>query len=127
MSFADPKRRKAFQCEGCGVWAQRKCREPGYENLKTPLSVDTFSLKYSFCPAKATWDVGLAVLFAQCRVAYQCGIMPLSGGMEDQTEEFAEVFPAFVDRWRERIYRQWWEDISSFTTSVLKSLFPKKD
>lgn len=93
---------------------------------KTPLSVDKASLKYPFCPGKATWFPEIAAIFLQCQVAYKTGIMPRAGGLEDQGELFAQVFPAFVERWGERVYNRVWADTMNTVNQVLKAIFGDK-
>ena len=103
----------------------RKCEAPGFSNLRSPLTVDKAGLSYLFCPGKATHYPEIIELFDSCRVAYTTGIMPKAGGLEDQDGIFTEVFPAFTERWRERMYNRWWGDISEFTNNVLKAIFGK--
>jgi hypothetical protein len=94
--------------------------------LKNPLGIDAASLKYSFCAAKAGWYPEIIDVFEQCRVAYLTGILPQSGGLDDQPALFAMVFPAFVDRFRARTYARIWEDVSDYSQQILNAIFGKK-
>jgi hypothetical protein len=91
------------------------------------LTVDSAGLTYHFCPGKASWFPEIQELFEQCRVAYYTGITPRAGGLEDQRDLFAEVFPAFVERWRERVYNRIWADTTEYVEAVLKAIFGKKE
>jgi len=68
----------------------------------------------------------MAILFNQCRVACDTGIMPKEGSFENQEDIFCEVFPHFVARWKDRFYAKIWLDVRTYTEAVLKSIFPKK-
>ncbi len=128
--FADDKIKKAYTCSLCvknpQTARERRCQEPGFENLKKPRRIDNYSLEYGFCPGKATWYEEAAELFEQCRVALETGIMPSSGSLSDQDALFYEVFPFFVMRWRERAYHRVWADVREFTKEVLEGIFGKK-
>lgn len=104
----------------------RKCQEPGFSNLKKPWRIDDYSLSYTFCPGKATWFEEILSLFRQCRVAMETGIMPKEGSFEDQDTLFCDVFPAFVERWKDRFYAMVWRDVRKFTQQVLQSIFSGK-
>lgn len=127
LRFAGETDRKKFTCATCpsSVKLARKCADPGWDNLKSPMSVGDASRAYTFCPGKATWSAHAAELFEQCRVTLETGIMPKGPNLDDQDAYFAACLPAFVERWRERSYRRMWDDIGDFTSSVLKALFPK--
>jgi hypothetical protein len=126
LNFTGPKDRKAFTCQKCPVRLQRKCEAPGFDNLKSPLGTDANSLKYPFCPAKATWYPEIMELWESCRVAYHTGIMPKNGGLEEQPDLFTQVFPAFVDRYKERTYARIWTDVQEYTGQVLTAVLGKK-
>jgi hypothetical protein len=83
--------------------------------------VDQVSLKYSFCPGKATWYPEVAKVFEWCRIALETGILPEEGSYLDQPALFVEVFPTFVERWRERSYQRVWLDISEFSPKVIEA------
>lgn len=100
----------------------RKCKEPGLENLRAPMSVTKGGIKYSFCPGKATWYEGIVELYDQCLVAAETGILPLEGSLLEQDAEFYEVFPFFIDQVREKRYSRTWSDVAEFTNEVLKSI-----
>lgn len=105
----------------------RRCQEPGFEALShRPRWVDAEGPKYNFCPGKATWYEEIAILFEQCRVALETGILPKAGALEDQDELFNEVFYTFVERWRTRQYRLLWKDISEMAEAILKAFSGKK-
>lgn len=87
--------------------------------------MDNYGLEYSFCPGKATWYEEIAELFGQCRVALETGIMPSRGSFQDQSAMFVEVFPEFVQRWKERSYNRVWQDTREFTQAVLEAVFGK--
>lgn len=128
LRFTDESSRKKFTCAHCPatVMAGRRCQEPGFENLKSPMKVDeTGGQGYSFCPGKATWSAHAAELFMQCRLAMETGILPGGPNLDEQDAYFVATLPAFVDRWRERTYRRIWNDVSDFTGAVLKAIFPK--
>ena len=84
--------------------------------------MDDYSIEISFCPGKATWYPEIAELFEKCRLAYEVGILPRKGVLEDQDELFSEVFPFFVDRWVHRKYYKVWHDVAEFTPSVLTAI-----
>jgi hypothetical protein len=88
-----------------------------------PLKAD---IPLNFCPAKATWYPEIAELFNQSRVALETGILPREGSFCDQDELFYEVFPFFVERWKEKTYGRMWEDIQDFTLTVVKGIFGGK-
>jgi len=56
----------------------------------------------------------------------ETGHFPDSGPMSEQSEVFADVFPIFLDRWRERVYRRVWHDVQSYTKNILEAIFGKK-
>ncbi len=95
-------------------------------NLKRVMSVDAAGLKYGFCPGKATWYVDIYNLYYQCRIALETGILPHEGSLQDQDETFCEVFPLFVDRWKERTYGRVWEDTRQYVEAVLKAVLGTK-
>jgi hypothetical protein len=78
--------------------------------------------KYSFCPGKATWYPELAIVFEQCFVANETGILPSDGSFQDQSELFVEAFPTFVERWKWRWYGRVWHDVSDATGKVFEAL-----
>ena len=87
--------------------------------------MDDYGLEYYFCPGKATWYDEIAELFGQCRMALETGIMPNKGSFQDQSAMFVEVFPEFVQRWKERSYNKVWHDTREFTKAVLEAVFGK--
>lgn len=105
---------------------QRKCQEPGFDNLKKPRKMDDFSLEYSFCPGKATWYSEIIGMFEKCRVTFETGLLPREGSFEEQDEMFTDVFYAFVERWSSRRYNRIWMDVREYTKVVLESVFGKK-
>lgn len=119
-----------YNCEIClknpAIAKERRCQEPGFDNLRKPRRVDDYSQEYSFCPGKATWFEEIAVVFEQCRIAFETGIMPTKGALDDQAELFTECFPTFVFRWKDRTYNRVWADVQSFTKIMLEAIFPKK-
>jgi hypothetical protein len=104
----------------------RRCEEPSFDVIKGGFRVDECSLSYKFCPGKARWFEEIGVLFEQCRIALETGIMPREGSFEDQDELFCAVFHGFVHRWKERVYARIWRDVQEFTKKVLESIFSKK-
>lgn len=76
----------------------------------------------TFCPGKATWYEDIAIVFEQCRVALESGILPKEGALEDQDELFCSVFYTFVERWRHRQYRLLWKDIGEFAEEIFKAI-----
>ena len=128
--FADNTAKNSFNCDLCrknpNTAKERRCQEPGFENLKKPRKVDDSSGAYSFCAGKATWYDEIAELFVSCRTSMETGILPKSGALEDQDELFAEVFPHFVAKWKDRHYARIWVDVRDFTKTVLEAIFPKK-
>lgn len=103
-----------------------RCAEQSFDVLQRPVSVDEVGVKLSFCPGKATWYPEMGRLFRDCRVALETGILPREGTLEDQDASFSEVFPIFIERWRERTYHRIWGDVKTFTTSVLEAVLGKK-
>lgn len=91
-----------------------------------PRKIDDNSLQYSFCPGKATWYEEIAELFEQCRVALETGILPNSGSLDEQDELFVEVFPYFVQRWKERQYYRLWSDVRTYVGGLIEGLLGKK-
>ena len=130
LYFADGDTKTKHNCSVCvrnPINQQiRRCQEPGFKNLVKPREIDAQSLKYSFCAGKATWFDDIAILFDQCRVTLETGILPKAGSIEDQSEMFADVLPTFIERWRDRNYSRVWTDVNKFTTSVLEALFSSK-
>lgn len=55
----------------------------------------------------------------------ETGILPEKGSFEQQSEMFVDVFPEFVQRWKERNYNRIWQDTREFTKVVLESIFGK--
>lgn len=88
--------------------------------------VDAISVQQTFCPGKATWFEEIQEIYQDCRVALETGILPKEGSLEDQDELFTDVFPTFVERWRERAYERTWSDVRAFTKVVLEAVFGKK-
>ena len=84
------------------------------------------NLRFSFCPGKATWFPEIAELFHHCRIAYETGILPDTGALLDQDEMFNEVFPFFVERWKEKSYGRVWGDVRKYTEKILTAIFGKK-
>lgn len=127
--FADSKNKNAYNCTLCvknpATAKERKCQSPGFQNLKNPRRVDESGLEFYFCPGKATWYEEISDLFKQCRVAMETGILPEKGSFEQQSEMFVDVFPDFVQRWKERNYNRIWQDTREFTKVVLESIFGK--
>lgn len=90
------------------------------------MSVDDAGAMFNFCPGKATWSPAAARLFEQCRIALETGILPKGTTFEEQDVYFAEALPVFIERWRARIRRQIWDDVSEFLAIILTGLFGKK-
>lgn len=128
LAFATPRDRKKFDCSTCpaNVKLARKCGKAGYDNLKAAPRIDDQSLDYTFCPGKATWHASFGELLSQCRVALETGILPRRGTLEDQDELFADVFPSFILRWRERTYGRFWKDAEELVSRWMNALFGKK-
>lgn len=129
--FAESKVKSHFNCDNClknpRTAKTRRCQEPGFEELeKKPMGVDRDSVKYTFCPGKATWYEEIAILFQQCRIALETGILPKKGSLEDQDELFTEVLYTFVERWRSRQYRLVWKDVTEMGEAVFKAFSGKK-
>ena len=124
MRFAEKKTLKQYDCKTCKkpMKAQNKCEMDGYNNSKRPIQLDKYSLQLSFCPAKATWSHRAAVLFGQCRLAYETGIMPEAGSLEDQEALFSEVFPFFVERWSYRKDQFFWKNVSDLSQGMVESI-----
>lgn len=124
LRFADAADRAKFTCSRCKpqVMEGRKCQEPGFQNLRGAMPVSKGGQKYSFCPGKSTWYEHIAELYDQCLVACETGILPKEGGISDQDEQFAGVFPFFIERWRDKRYQRVWSDVSEFTNDVLKTV-----
>ena len=127
--FTDNKNKRIYNCSTCrknpNVALQRKCDEPGFENLKKPRAVDSLGVELTFCPGKATWYAEISDAFEQCRVALESGILPKEGALEDQDELFCEVFYTFVERWRTRQYKLLWNDVGEFVEAIFKSFSGK--
>lgn len=124
--FADNKTKPIYNCSLCQKNPEtakaRRCQEPGFTQLeKRPRTIDDFSLKYEFCPGKATWYEEIAQLFQQCRVALETGILPKAGALEDQDELFTDVFYTFVERWRSRQYTLMRKDTADMAEVFVKS------
>ena len=128
LHFADERDRKQYDCKRCPAQTQkdRRCRDPGFENLRKPRAIGQGSLSYPFCPGKATWNPELPAVLEQCRVALEAGILPEEGNFSAQSALFVEVFPTFVERWRERTYQKIWGDVRAFSKAVLEAVFGKK-
>jgi hypothetical protein len=128
--FADEKDKRVFNCALCSknplTAKERKCESEGFENLRKPRRVDNQSLEYYFCAGKATWYEEISELFLQCRTTMETGILPRKGSLEEQDETFYEVFPFFVQRWKDRQYARIWQDVRDFTKVVLEGIFGKK-
>lgn len=126
--FADDKRRRAFNCATCpnNVKLERRCQENGFENTKREWSVDDKGLKVRFCPGKATWYGEIIDVFRECRVAFETGVLPRAGALEDQSDIFADVFPFFVERWSDRRFLKIRGEIVDFVSQVLTAIFGKK-
>jgi hypothetical protein len=124
LHFTDRKNLKQFDCGQCAeaTKKQRKCLDDGFENIKAGKQVDEYGMKYSFCPGKATWFYEILELYRQCRLSYLTGILPRSGGMDEQDAKFAETFPIFIDRWESRKYIKTWSDVNEFTVKVFESI-----
>lgn len=128
--FAEDKHKRTYSCALCvknpATAIERKCRNSGFTNFSKLRKIDDYSLQYTFCPGKATWYEEITELFQQCRVAMETGIMPNRGSFEDQSAIFVEVFPAFVERWKDRNYYRVWADVKDFTKVVLEAVFGTK-
>jgi len=124
LRFASAKTSGVYRCSRCTKMTReaRRCEEPGYNNYKKPKPVDSYSLKYTFCPGKATRHRWLLELYNQCVVATETGILPREGGLEHQDQYFCEVFPVFVQRYRHRMYCRTWEQVGEFTPRVLEAI-----
>jgi hypothetical protein len=107
------------------VQKERRCAQPGWNNLTRPKSVDKIGIELPFCAGKATWSEHAAILFSQCRVSFETGILPKPGSIDDQDEIFAAVFPYFVERWTDRRYNRIWVDVQGFVFPLLEKLFGK--
>jgi hypothetical protein len=127
LYFAEEKIRKQHTCKLCLLnpsnATKRNCQEPGFNNLKKARKIDNTSLEYAFCPGKATWFEEIQQVFEQCRVAFETGLLPKEGSLEDQDEMFAEVFYSFVEHWTAKRYASIWGDIREYTKVILKSIF----
>lgn len=120
LHFADANEKKLFTCKGCKFKEVRKCKDEGFDNVKgIGISINKRGIKFPFCPGKATWYPEIVELFDSCRVAVQTGIMPLRGALADQSYEFYDVFPTFVDLWKKRTYQSIWDDVIDHTEAVL--------
>jgi hypothetical protein len=124
LRFADSDSTKTMDCSKCpsSLRKQRKCEQDGLNNLDRPISVDSYGLKLTFCPAKATWYHEFTELFSQLLVALETGILPKGGNLEDQDQLFVELFPYFVDRYRARQYSRSWADVITFAPKVLEAI-----
>ena len=83
-------------------------------------------MSFNFCAGKATWYSEISVLFEQCLVTYETGLLPRKGSLADQDEMFTEVFPLFVMRYKDRQYGRIWSDVRETITQVLEAIFGKK-
>lgn len=132
LYFGPPDRKKIFDCSQCRknpvTAKQRNCEAPGFDNLRRPMKVNPqkADLALPFCPAKATWYPEIAELFNECRVTLETGILPKEGAFLNQSDLFHEVFPYFVERWKEKTYQRMWDDIQDFTLTVVKGIFGGK-
>jgi hypothetical protein len=130
LYYADEKVRKLHTCSVCRLnpsnAKQRRCEEPGFQNLKKPRKLDDGSFEYSFCPGKATWYDEIQDLFEQCRVAFETGILPSEGSLQDQDEMFLDAFYIFVEHWTARRYTRIWKDVREFTKGILEAIFKPK-
>lgn len=112
-----------------------QCAKPGFVNVPDAVlnqmiskgqfgywEVDQFSLKYMFCPGKATWYPEIAEVFSECMIALETGFLVQPGGIADQSDLFAEVFPVFAERWMYRKYWRVWADVLEFTPKVLEQI-----
>ncbi len=103
-----------------------RCAEERFDVLGKGVEVEKGWGRFAFCPGKATWYEEIITLYDDCRVALETGILPKGGALEDQDPLFLEAFPAFVQAWRERSYDRVWNDVRTFTKSVLEAVFGKK-
>jgi hypothetical protein len=124
MYFAESKQLKQFNCDQCSdiVKRQRNCQEDGFENLKILKQTDEHGIKVNFCPGKATWFESMLRLFNDCKVAIHTGLLPKSGGLENQSALFTDTFSFFVERWVYRSKIRLWTDIHEFTGKVFESI-----
>lgn len=102
-----------------------RCAEPSFRVLDRPVRIDDAGQGYLFCPGKATWFPEISRLAEDCHIALETGILPKEGSLQDQDYVFVEVFPTFIERWRERTYHEVWTDVRSFSKSILEALFGK--
>ena len=124
MRFADESALKAHNCNKCHELTkkQRNCMDDGFNNLKRERKMSKESLSLSFCHAKALWYDTPSRLFESCYVAMETGILPKSGGLEDQDDIFVECFSFFVDYYKSKEKRRNWTDIVELVKISLESL-----
>ena len=95
-----------------------RCAEPSFNVIK-PVAVDDDGVLLPFCAGKATWYPEMLAVFEDCRTALETGILPREGSLDEQEAVFVEVFPAFIERWRERSYERFWGDVRSLVQALL--------
>ncbi len=89
---------------------------------KLPIRVDTNGNKYPFCPGKATWYPQMDLVFKQCLVAKETGILPEGGTLEDQSQLFYDCFHTFIEKYKWRWYGRVWEDVGDVIPKVLEAV-----
>lgn len=122
----DAKNKKIHDCSICPESQKRvrKCQQIKLNVFpKEKYSVDNISdYKYRFCPGRATWYEKTVETFRQCLFAYQTGILPREGSLQNQDEFFGAAYPIFVEYYTRKKYRTVWRDVSDFTNEIFKTI-----
>ena len=124
LRFASNDILKTVDCNKCPevVKRQRKCKEPGFNNISRGRQIDGSSLKLTFCHGKATWYNEIGELFLECFMAMETGILPDKGSLQDQEQMFTECFPWFVNYFRQREHSGRWQEINEFTGKIFEAV-----
>lgn len=108
LHSAPPDRVSAFTCATCPqkVKALRRCAEDRTDFTEKdgnfwPIQIQKGGALFGFCPAKATWDAGVASLFRALILADRTGANWVSGGISEQPTWWVELASEFLPRLEE--------------------------
>jgi hypothetical protein len=99
------KQGRSFDCSTCLVAKKRRCQEDRWDFAEKddpmifPIQVHKGGAQYGFCPAKATWDSNVSILFRTLHVAAHTGVMWQTGGIKDQPQDWIELLSWFIQRY----------------------------